>query len=238
MKYVLAVVSLVLAAHFGCAGEGGPALNPKPVRPARTVAANLGATDLAQVREDDLRSAFPEIAPENQVRRACLWDESGPGRAEAFLSPSLVDEHVVETCRVECSKHFNRPVACELFRAPAYFVSDPKKHFTIGEGLDIDEAMTVVRLFEEGALTTEQVIAASDVERPGRRVFEIRKTSDGYRLQVWRADCGGCDGFLHVKPVIKRGAMVGLHARSDLPMAGCVIPPPAWLAGGADEATP
>lgn len=227
---MLALMSVVFAAHFGCASERPPQMTIGAVRPARTLVTDLGATDLAQIREVDLRHAFPEINSENQVQSSCLWEESDPGRAEAFFSPSLVGDHVVETCRVACSKHSNRAVTCELFHAPAYFVSEPRKHFAIAEGLDVEEAMTVVRLFEAGALTTDRADATSNAERPGRRVFEIRKISDGYQLQVWRSDCGGCDGFLDVKAVFSRGSMVGLHAQSDLPMAGCVVPPPLWFA--------
>lgn len=112
---------------------------------------------------------------------------------------------------------------------PTYFVENPAKSFEIDEGLELGEAVAVVGLFEQGAWTADREDAESDAERPGQRVFKISKLRNEYVLTIRSSDCGGCDGFLHVKPVFQGSRMVGLHTDSDLPAAGCIMPPPDWL---------
>jgi len=217
-KYAL----VLLITSLGCAIEQAVEVAPDPSRPNGVI---LSTTDIAQVREADLRRAFPALRAENRLESSCRaeWDPL----AKAFFAPSPVSEHAVETNFVTCNGRGGLGVACSLERAPAYFVSDPTRYFALEGDIAVDEALAVVRLFEEGALAVQGGSAADRPERP----YTIRKREQDYVLQVGWTSCGGCSRMLSVTPVLDGGTMVGLSLHGGI-VEACSQSVPTWLAGG------
>ena len=235
MQYVVTLVLFAFCVQLACAAGNSPAGSRLSERQARVFDATLEEVDLAAVREQDLRAAFPELVGAHQVSRACLGDDIDPQNAEAFFSPAPVGNQISQRPYVECKKYFNRPVTCELTLVPTYFVEDPGKSFKVAAPLSPEEAVAVVALFEQGAWTTGEGSDGSTASGKGWAVRGIRKAGDGYSLRVGSSDCGGCGGHFYVEPVFQRRKLVGLRSHSASPAMACLEPGPSWLGQAAEQ---
>lgn len=232
VQSLLALAGVAFASQLACATDRSPSRDRIQDRRARAFEATLDAIELADVRERDLRAAFPALIPAHELWRACFGDDLDLPSAEAFFGPAAVGEHLSEMPRVECVKRFDQRVTCELSFQPTYFVEDPARSFAIGdigERLSPEEALTVVRLFETGAWHADDGRAGSRSERTRWRVYRIHRAGKGYSLEVARSDCGGCSALLWLEPVRRRGEMIGLRADSSTPATACLEGYVDWL---------
>lgn len=151
-------------------------------------------TNMRKFRDEDIRSAFPELEATDTKFSLCSNSIMGGAARVVFLS--LPKENTVIVKSSEC-RRVEEGLQCEpLESRERYYYKKPQNAFSIEAGVSYAEAINILSLYEKNGI--KDLPKGYQGFKPSN-VNTIRKTAEGFHLSIGEVFCGGCSAQIQVK---------------------------------------
>ena len=177
-------LTLVIAALACLGGVVGP-----PVRIPWSDSRDPDCKGCKEIRDENVAGVVSEISETDQRLALCFLSTTGPPQATILTyAPTVTGPHKVSTKVLRCHS-YTSDLECRFESAEAYFDSNPREYFEVGEGVALSEALEIARAYASDLIAPR----ASWWERwlPELKLRSIARDGANFSLRVGDCGCGG-----------------------------------------------